>query len=64
MEKNDIHFIESNLRHCRRIQWIIRTSRSQTRLGTCGRIGFKLYKSQTKSENHEICHDIIRGGFG
>ena len=28
----------------------------------CGRIGFKFYKTQTKSENHKICHDIIRGG--
>ena len=27
----------------------------------CGWIGFKFYKTQTKSENHKICHDIIQG---
>ena len=28
----------------------------------CGQINLKFYKKQTKSENHKICHDIIRGG--
>jgi len=32
---------------------------------TCGWIIIKFcYKKQTKSENYEICHDIIRGGSG
>ena len=25
---------------------------------TCGRVIFKLYKKQTKSENHETCQDV------
>ena len=27
--------------------------------GMCDRIGFKFYKKQMNSENHEICHDIM-----
>ena len=26
---------------------------------TCGRVVFKLYKKQTKSENHETCQDVM-----
>ena len=26
---------------------------------TCGRIVFKFYKMQTKSENHETCRDVM-----
>ena len=29
---------------------------------TCDRIGFKFYKKQMNSKNHDICHDIICGG--
>ena len=31
----------------------------ETRQRTCGRIIFKFYKKQTKSENHEICEDLM-----
>ena len=27
--------------------------------GTCDRIGFKFYKKQMNSENHEICLDVM-----
>ena len=31
----------------------------ETRPRTCGRIVFKLYKKQTKSENYEISQDLM-----
>ena len=31
----------------------------ETRPQTCGRMVFKFKKKQTKSENHEICQDLM-----
>ena len=31
----------------------------ETRPRTCVRMIFKFYKNQTKSENHEICQDVM-----
>jgi len=53
----DIHVIESNLRHCWRIQRKIWTSCSRNI--TTNVWLDKFYKKQMKSENHEICHDIV-----
>ena len=31
----------------------------ETRPRTCGRMVFKFIKKQTKTENHEICQDLM-----
>ena len=31
----------------------------ETRPRTCGRMVFKFLKKQTKTENHEICQDLM-----
>ena len=39
----------------RKFKYLVR----KTFPGTCNRIGFKLYRKQMNSKNHEICHDIM-----
>jgi hypothetical protein len=57
--KNDIHVIEYKLRYnlgtTRNFKHHVYVKRRQT----CDPVVLKLYKTQTKSENHETCRDVM-----
>ena len=61
--KNDIDVIESNVRPYLDIERKIRISCSEYMTMNLWPNCFKFHKNQMKSENHEICHDIICGGY-
>ena len=57
--KNDIHVIESNVRHIQEMKGNFKQIVYKTWPRTCGGIVFKFYKKQTNSENHEIHQDLM-----